>query len=248
MGETSRSRASHSEMPALSIRRKRVALPILTTVVIGSIVGVSFAAKKLVPGADEWLAGLGDWAWVAYLAIFTVGIVLFAPASLFCIVAGAFFGLWWGSLYAFVGGVLGSTAAFLIARTGARGWIEEKLRRMPRFEQFDDSLSDDGLKIVFLIRLSPIMPMAPVSYAMGVSSIRFRHFLMSMPAMLPGLIPFVYAGNVAGEIVAVIQGEADKPWWEWVILGVGFVATGVAAWLVGRRAKRAIEGDGKKEA
>lgn len=230
-----------SSLPTISIRRKRIAIPIAVTVLIGSLALVSWLGYELIPGFSEWLTGLGDLApWILVIT-FAGSTVLMGPATVFNIAAGALFGLLWGTLYSFLGAFVGSLACFLIARTGARSWIEGKLRKLPRFEKFDESVGEDGLKLVLLLRVSPVLPLAPVSYALGLSRIRFRDFLLSMPAMIPSMLPFIYAGDVAGAIVAVIRGDADKPWWEWVVLFGGFIATFIAAWMLTQKAKNAIE-------
>ena len=221
--------------------RKRVLFPLLGVVLVGTTVGAAYAGYKLIPGFGEWLRGMGDFAPWALVIAFVVGIVLMGPSSVFNMAAGALFGFWWGMLWSMTAGVVGSTACFLIARSGPRSWLKRKLERHPRFDRFDEAVGEDGLRLVLLLRLSPILPLGPLSYALGASRVRFSHFLLSMPAMIPSMVPFVYAGDVAGALVAVIRGNADKAWWEWVILVAGLLATIGAAWILTKKARRAFE-------
>jgi hypothetical protein len=62
-------------------------------------------------------------------------------------------------------------------------------------------------------------------------------FLLTSPGLLPAVLTYAYAGDVAR---GVLNGRT-REWWEWVLLGVGLAATAGAAWLVGRAATRALK-------
>ena len=72
---------------------------------------------------DEWLAGFGIWAPLAFIGLYTVAAVIFMPGSLFALAAGALFGPIWGSLLSLLGATMGASMAFLIARYFAGDWL-----------------------------------------------------------------------------------------------------------------------------
>lgn len=221
--------------------RKRVLIPLASVFLLATTIATGYAGYKLIPGFGEWLRGMGDFAPWALVIAFVIAIVLMGPSGVFCIAAGALFGFWWGMLWSIIATVTGSTACFLIARKGPRKWVKKKLDQHPRFERFDEAVGEDGLRLVVLLRLSPILPLGPLSYALGASRVRFRHFLLSMPAMIPAIVPFVYTGDVARSLVAVIRGNAEKAWWEYALLVAGLAATVAAAWILTRKARQALE-------
>ena len=62
----------------------------------------------------------------------------------------------------------------------------------------EQALARDGWKLVCLIRISPVMPFAVTSYALGLSSVRFRAYVLGTLASLPPLLAYVLAGRLAG--------------------------------------------------
>jgi uncharacterized membrane protein YdjX (TVP38/TMEM64 family) len=72
--------------------------------------------------------------------------------------------------------LLGSTVAFLLGRYVARRVIERKLATMPRYAAIDRAVSAQGRRIVFLLRLSPIVPFNFLNYALGVTRISIKDF------------------------------------------------------------------------
>jgi uncharacterized membrane protein YdjX (TVP38/TMEM64 family) len=64
--------------------------------------------------------------------------------------AGVVFGVVWGSLYVFIGATIGATAAFLVGRYLARGWVAQKIEGNKKFRAIDRAVGREGLKIVLL--------------------------------------------------------------------------------------------------
>ncbi|HUP41730.1 MAG TPA: TVP38/TMEM64 family protein [Thermoanaerobaculia bacterium] len=185
-----------------------------------------------------WLDGLGVWAPVVFILGYAVATVAFAPGSLLTLAAGALFGLVRGTLYAWTGATLGASAAFLVARYGARGWVERKLEGKPRFQELDRSIGRDGGKIVVLLRLAPVFPFVLLNYALGLTRVRFAHYAWACLAMLPGTLLYVYYGHVGRQALA--GGGAGRTVWDWVLLAVGLLAVAAVTVIITRKAKRAL--------
>ena len=168
--------------------------------------------------------------------------VAFVPGSLLTLAAGAIFGLAKGTLLVFIGATLGTAAAFLIARYAARSAIERKLQNQPKFADIDRAVSKAGFKIVFLMRLSPAFPYNLLNYALGMTSVKFRDYLLASFGMLPGTFLYVYYGKVLGSLAA-LSGEApvDGGIGKWAMVGVGFLATVAVTTVITRIAKRALK-------
>jgi uncharacterized membrane protein YdjX (TVP38/TMEM64 family) len=170
-------------------------------------------------------------------AVFTVA---FLPGSLLTLAAGAIFGLVRGTAYAFTGATLGAAASFLVARYGARRAIEQKIAGNARFAAIDKAVGKEGFKIVALLRLSPVFPFNLLNYALGLTKVRFLHYLLASVAMLPGTLLYVYYGHAAGSLAQAAGGGAKQGPEKWISLGIGLAATIAVTAVITRLARRAL--------
>jgi uncharacterized membrane protein YdjX (TVP38/TMEM64 family) len=221
---------------ARTVGRILVALAaVLALVVFGRELG------GYVPRFAAWVDELGVWGPVAFVAGYALAVVAFAPGSLLTLAAGAIFGLGAGTAYTFVAATLGACAAFLVARHAARSWIEHRLAGNPRFAVIDRAIGEQGRKIVFLLRLSPVFPFNLLNYGLGLTRVRFVDYLVASVGMLPGTLLYVYYGKLAGDVAALAGGAApEKGPGYWTVLILGLLATVVVTTLVTRIARRAL--------
>ena len=204
---------------------------------------ILWGARRGAPHLLAFLAGvhgLGGWAPLVFILTYAAGVVAFIPCTLFTLVGGAVFGFLRGVLYASAGAALGSTGAFLIGRYVARNAIQRRLARMPRFQSIDRAVAADAVRILFLLRLSPIMPFNVLNYALGLTAVRLTDFLLAMAGTLPGTIVYAYAGKVMGELAVAGPAGVPKNAGSYVVLVVGLVATVAATFVVTRAARRAL--------
>jgi uncharacterized membrane protein YdjX (TVP38/TMEM64 family) len=203
-----------------------------------------FLGRRLgsyVPIFATWVNELGAWGPVAFIAGYAVSVVLLVPAVLLTLAGGAVFGLVRGTVYVFVAAVVGSIAAFLIARYVARDMVEKRLGANPRVAAIDRAVAAQGLRIVFLLRLSPVFPFVLLNYALGLTRVRLSDYALASFGMIPGTILYVYYGKLAGDVAALGSGLAPAHGTAYYVLtAVGLVATVGATTLVTRIARRAV--------
>jgi uncharacterized membrane protein YdjX (TVP38/TMEM64 family) len=212
-------------------------------VIIGTAALVFWSARHAAPHLLGFLGGvdaLGGWAPLVFVLTEAAGILAFVPGTLFTLVGGAVFGFQRGVVYSFAGAAIGSTAAFLIGRYIARDAVQRRLARMPRFQSIDRAVAGDAVRILFLLRLSPIMPFNVLNYALGLTAVRLSDFLVAMAGTLPGTIVYAYAGKVMGELAAAGPADVPKNAAYYVVLVGGLVATVAATFVVTRAARRAL--------
>ena len=147
---------------------------------------------------------------LGFVVVFTAAVLALVPASAVSVIGGAIFGVSGGLIYSIVGTYLGSTLAFLIGRHAAHGPIERRLAAMPRFRAINRAVGDDARRLVFLLRLSPIVPFNVLNYLFGASRIRLRDFIIGSAGMLPGTLVCAWGGAVAGQALA-LAGRASVP-------------------------------------
>lgn len=208
-----------------------------------------WAGPRLGPGLAAVLENLrqaGPLLPAVFVLGYAIATVALVPGALLTLAGGLLFGLWLGVLYSFLGASLGAAAAFLIARYLARDAVERRLARHEAFARVDRALGQDGLRLVLLLRLSPLFPFVWLNYALGLTRIRFRDYLLGSFGMLPGAFLYTYFGSAAGSLAALAGGGAAQPAGPlyWAFLALGLIAAILAATLAGRLAGRAL---GEKE-
>ena len=175
-----------------------------------------------IPRFAAWVEGLGIWGPAVFVAGYALAVVAFAPGSVLTLAAGAIFGLLWGTLYVLVAATLGACGAFLVSRYLARSLVERRLESNPRFSAIDRAVGEQGRRIVFLLRLSPVFPFNLLNYGLGLTRVRFVDYLVACAGMLPGTLLYVYYGKLAGDVAALAGGAAagrDAVYWTVRILG-----------------------------
>src|SRR5260370_11454796 len=191
--------------------------------------------------ALDWIRGLGPLAPVAFIAIYIVACVAFLPGSILTIGAGVIFGVVRGSIYVSIAATLGATAAFLVGRYLARGWVSAKLEGNAKCNAIDEAVGKEGWKIVILTRLSPVFPFNLLNYAYGLTSVSLRdYFFASWAGMIPGTILYVYIGSLSGGLPPAAGGSGKQKPAGWAVTAVGFVATVAVAVYATRTGARAL--------
>jgi len=214
---------------------------LLLGVAVAAVVVLGRQAGAYVPRFAEWVNGLGALGPVVFVLGYAVAAVAFVPGSLLTLAAGAIFGLGRGVVLVFVAAVLGSTLAFLVSRYLARGAVERRLAGDARFAAIDRAVGEQGRKIVFLLRLSPVFPFNLLNYALGLTRVRLADYVVASAGMLPGTFLYVYYGKLAGDVAALAGGAAaPRDAGYWGVLGVGLVATIAVTTVVTRIARRAL--------
>jgi uncharacterized membrane protein YdjX (TVP38/TMEM64 family) len=214
---------------------------LLTLVVLAALLYLGRSAGAYVPQFAEWVESLGPAGPLVFVAGYALAVVAFVPGSILTLAAGAIFGLAEGTLYVFFAATLGATLAFLIARHGARAAIERRIESDARFAAIDRAVGQDGRKIVFLLRLSPVFPFNLLNYGLGLTKVSLVDYFVASIGMLPGTLLYVYAGKVAGDVAAVAGGAGpERGLGTWLLTGVGLLATLLVTVLVTRIARRAL--------
>jgi len=188
------------------------------------------------------LGDLGPWGPVLFIAAYVVASVTLAPAFLLTFAAGAVFGLWRGTLLVYVAASLGSSAVFAIASPLADSRFLKWLRQDPRVAAVRNAVVGEGAWVMFLLRLSPVVPFVFLNYALALSGVRYRDFMAASVGMLPAIVMYVYYGKVAGDVAKLAAGIAPPhgPAY-YALLVIGLIATIVATTVVTRAARRSMK-------
>jgi uncharacterized membrane protein YdjX (TVP38/TMEM64 family) len=151
-----------------------IRLAILTFLVVGMAAAAAlppvreFIRPRLLHFLEE-IRGLGAWGPVILAGAYVVASVVAFPGILLSVAAGFLFGVTYGTAAASIGSTLGAAAAFGVGRFLARGVVQAKVARDPKFRAIDQAVAAQGFKIVLLIRLAPVFPFNLMNYAFGLT-------------------------------------------------------------------------------
>ncbi|GAB4254830.1 MAG: TVP38/TMEM64 family protein [Acidobacteriota bacterium] len=221
-------------------RRLRWILPLVLLVAI--FAGVRhYGAASLVRGFLVWVDGLGAWGPLVFVIAYTVATVAFLPGFLLTLGAGFLFGVVKGTVVVSAGSTLGATLAFLLGRSVARDWVQRKIAGSPRFQQLDEAVAREGWRMVALMRLSPVFPFNLLNYAFGLTKVSLRDYVLaSWLGMLPATVLYVYAGSLARSLAELGSSGAGRGTAEWILYGVGLVATVLVVYRATVLARRTL--------
>lgn len=220
-----------------------IALAVAAVIIGGKQLGVfswlSSALQWSLLQVDNW----GVWAPLGFIAIYNIATVLLIPGSVLTLGAGVLFGVVKGSIYVFIAATLGATFAFLIGRYLARNWVSHQVENKPKFRAIDNAIANEGLKIVLLTRLSPIFPFNLLNYALGITQVSLKDYVIGSLGMIPGTILYVYIGSLAGSVATLgMEQEIDPQaqMFKWILQIIGFIATVAVTVYVTKIAKKAL--------
>jgi uncharacterized membrane protein YdjX (TVP38/TMEM64 family) len=216
----------------------------LSVIVVGALVAafLLLPVNRWVLDLVEWIHAAGALGVVAYAIVYVLATIFLLPGALLTAGAGFAYGPAWGTVLVSPVSVLAATLAFVLGRSVAREWVARRMHAHPRFTAVDRAIGESGFKIVFLLRLSPIFPFNLLNYALGLTRVTLRDYVLaSFLGMLPGTLLYVYLGSLvtsASELAS--GGRPSAGAWGQVLYWGGLVATLVVTLVITRIARRAL--------
>jgi pyruvate/2-oxoglutarate dehydrogenase complex dihydrolipoamide dehydrogenase (E3) component/uncharacterized membrane protein YdjX (TVP38/TMEM64 family) len=129
-----------------------------------------------------------------FLIYIAVTAVSLPGAAVMTLVAGAIFGLLWGTVIVSFASSIGATLAYLASRFLFRDWVQQKFGQQLR--AINEGVEKEGGFYLFTLRLIPAVPFFVINLAMGLTPIRaWTFYWVSQIGMLAGTIVFVNAGT-----------------------------------------------------
>lgn len=174
----------------------------------------------------------GPWAPAAFGAIYVGAMLLFLPGTPFTVAAALVFGPLWGYVTMLAATTAAAAAGFFVARYVAKETVEKRLSELEEFEKIKGWVAKNRLLAITVVRTMPFFPFAVNNYALGLTDIPFRTYLIASELVfipMTGVLIFgaqaVYNATVRGLFSWGLVGATA---------GTGLVVLVLA--LVGRRA------------
>ncbi|HGH3371130.1 TPA: TVP38/TMEM64 family protein [Kluyvera cryocrescens] len=148
-------------------------------------------------GIERFIHSYGSQAAVvSFLLMIFQAIAAPLPAFLITFANASLFGAFWGGLLSWSSAMVGAALCFYIARILGRE-VVEKLTGKAVLKSVDSFFARYGKHTILVCRLLPFVPFDPVSYAAGLTSLRFRHFILATGlGQLPATIVYSWVGSM----------------------------------------------------
>jgi len=208
---------------------------ILASMIAGYIIlSQTSAMTFLEDGAaiKQWILQLGMAGPVVIIGLMTIAIIMSPiPSAPIALAAGAAYGHTVGTIYIVIGSEIGAIIAFFIARLVStdvlQKWIGKHLAKGMIGSQ------NALMGIVFISRLMPFISFDMISYAAGMTTLKFWRFAI---ATLAGIIPASFLlAHFGSELVS---GESQRIGITVLLLGSASLIILLFKWLSQRRDKR----------
>jgi uncharacterized membrane protein YdjX (TVP38/TMEM64 family) len=228
--------------PASSPRRARRGLgragPVAVIATALPILG-SLSVVAIGPFAAVWLRAQGPAGVVIFTVVFILlGLFSLAPTYSTSLIAGWTFGFRAGFVAVMIGTVGGAVAGYVAARRLAADRVAATFAEHPKWELIRRALVDETvvktLWLVFLLRLSPVLPFGTTNVLMATTGVKLSLYVIgTMLGLAPrlGLVALAAAG---AERLDFNTAES------WYLLAGGLVATAVLILVLAILGRRAV--------
>lgn len=165
----------------------------------------------------------------AFFGVYVLVTALSLPgAALMTLLAGAIFGLLWGTVLVSFASSIGATLAFLVSRFILRDWVQGKLKK--HLVAINEGIDREGAFYLFTLRLVPVFPFWVINLVMGLTNLPMRTFYwVSQIGMLLGTIVYVNVGTQLSQVTSLED-----------ILSPGLIVSFVALGLLPIVAKKLV--------
>ena len=230
-----------------AVRRRRLLIALLSFALLAAAIGtadIGAHLERLVVRTES----LGAWAPPLFVLLHAAAVVTLVPGILFPLGAGFLFGWGPGTVLSVAGKLLGSAAAFLIARHLLQASFPEWSRRFrdghPTFGRLLLELPRGGWKTVLEIRLVPVIPFKLSSYLFGWTHFTFRDYLVGTAiASVPYSLINAYLGSLAADLTQLDQRPSPRTPFEWTLYVGGSLLALIALLLLVRRGREILRRD-----
>ncbi len=171
----------------------------MIVLVVGFFIWFNYGYLDLQPqDIRTWILSFGWIAPFVFVTVYTLRPLILFPVTILSLSGGLAFGTVVGSVLTLLGCVGGATISFWIARKFGKGLRPKTDRGL--LEKLEEQMASRGFIYVLFVRLLPFVPFDLVSYASGVSRIRFRAFFMAtLIGAIPGTIIYNFIGSRLAE-------------------------------------------------
>lgn len=143
----------------------------------------------------RYILSYGEFSSLIFIVIYSLKpVLLVIPTNLLSILAGNIFGPQKAFLMSMIGCFGSGTVAFFLARFLGRSFVDKFLKG--KAMNLDSNIEKHGFKIMLLMRLAVVFPYDPLSYAAGLTRMKYRDFILgTLIGVFPEMITYSLMGK-----------------------------------------------------
>jgi uncharacterized membrane protein YdjX (TVP38/TMEM64 family) len=151
----------------------------------------------------RFILGYGSMASIVFILLYSLKpIFIVIPASLLSVAAGSIYGPLTATSLSIIGCFFSSSLAFFLSKIFGKVFVENI--KGGNILKLQDQISKNGFYIILMMRLSVIFPYDALSYAAGLTKIKYSDFILAtMVGTLPEIISYSIVGKHLGEPLSV---------------------------------------------
>lgn len=192
------------------IRLVIILLPILLYALLPSVrnfidESIKQIANGDIEGIKNYLLSYGFWSPFVSTILMIIAVII-APLPTFVITFanGLLFGTFLGGLLSWISALFGAIAAFYISRSLGKP-VVEKVVNKKILTWMSNFFKSYGIHAIILARIVPIASYGMVSFAAGLTTMRFRTYIIGTAiGQTPATILFSYLGEHATDSVWIL--------------------------------------------
>lgn len=148
----------------------------------------------------DFVQSFGVWSAIIFLLFNALCGVFLVPGLVPIAIGAVLFGWQQGSFLNVVGTMLAAMTGFVLARSLGKRFVQDVLGG--RFDRFQRRIEANGWRVMFIVRLIPVLPFFGVNYIAGVSRINAKdYFEGSLIGMIPPVFLYTYLFASVGDNV-----------------------------------------------
>lgn len=171
----------------------KILISIIIIIILGSVIYKLFSMNINVNDVQSYVSSFGKLAPIVYIIIFALVPLTLFPDSILAIGGGLIFGLGKGYIYTLIGALIGASLSFYISRKLGRNFVKKLTKE--KLDNIEDMINSKGFFVVLILRLIPLFPFDIISYGAGLTSIKYKDFLIAtIIGTIPGILVFTNIG------------------------------------------------------
>jgi len=148
----------------------------------------------------DYVQGFGAFGPLIIILLIIMEVIIAPiPGVIIAIGSGYAFGALKGTLYSYIGNIIGTSIAFALSRHFGRPLVK-KLVKEEKLNYYDRFFREKGVYGLWFVYIFPLFPTDIISFVTGLSSLRFRRFIK---IVLIGYIPNMLLLNYFGDSILV---------------------------------------------
>lgn len=171
----------------------KILISIIIILILGSVVYKLFSMNINVNDIQYYVSSFDKLAPMVYIIMFALVPLTLFPDSILAIGGGLIFGLGKGYIYTLIGALIGASLSFYISRKLGRNFVKKLTKE--KLNNIEEMINSKGFFVVLILRLIPLFPFDIISYGAGLTSIKYKDFLIAtIIGTIPGILVFTNIG------------------------------------------------------